>query len=181
MLNILLLQIKCNNRRILRQIQQAVSQIFPDFSCSIGSESGFLLNGCFNLNREQYDASILLQNAAGQLKSVSADYFLGVTEVDLFVPDLNYVFGLASQSLRVGVISLNRLKPESLDEESDAQLYVDRAVKEAIHELGHIFGLPHDRDPDCVMFFSNSIADTDRKNKWFCSSCQAGLKHTLHR
>lgn len=179
--DIQLLPIRCEDRQILRKIQQAVSQTFPRFSCSVGSESGSLLNGCLNSNRNQYNASILLQNFANTVESsLSADYFLGVTDADLYVPELNYVFGLASPSIRAGVISLNRLKPEYFGGRPDAALYVDRAVKEAVHELGHVFGLSHDRNPDCVMFFSNSIADTDRKSSEFCSLCRASLENTLH-
>ncbi len=179
--DIQLLPIRCKDRQILSKIQQAVSQTFPSFSCSIGSESGSLLNGCFDSNRNQYDASILLQNIANSIElSLLADYFLGVAGVDLYVPELNYVFGLANPSIRAGVISLDRLRPEYFGGRPDAALYVDRAVKEAVHELGHVFGLSHDRNPDCVMFFSNSIGDTDRKSGEFCSLCRASLENTLH-
>lgn len=44
-------------------------------------------------------------------------------------------------------------------------------MKEAVHELGHTFGLVHCIDPKCVMFFSNSLADTDNKNTKFCKKC----------
>ncbi|MCL4436740.1 MAG: archaemetzincin family Zn-dependent metalloprotease [Thaumarchaeota archaeon] len=179
--DILLLPIHCKDRLILRNIQQAVSQTFPGFSCHIGPESGSLLNYCFDSKRSQYNASILLQNIASQLESpLSADYFLGVADADLYVPELNYVFGLANPQVRAGVISLYRLKPEYFGGAPDTVLYIDRVVKEAIHELGHVFGLPHDRNPDCVMFFSNSIVDTDRKSSKFCSSCRASLENTLH-
>jgi len=50
-----------------------------------------------------------------------------------------------------------------------------RAVKEAVHELGHTFGLDHCSDPRCVMHFSNMLADTDRKGREFCPSCRARL------
>jgi archaemetzincin len=48
-------------------------------------------------------------------------------------------------------------------------------VKEAVHELGHMFGLDHCSDLRCVMHFSNSLADTDRKGRDFCPSCRARL------
>jgi predicted Zn-dependent protease len=80
---ILLLPIDCKDDLILRRIQQAVSKIFPSLVCSIGPESRFLLYGCFNLYRQQYDASILLQKAADQLEFLAVDYFLGVTEADI--------------------------------------------------------------------------------------------------
>jgi archaemetzincin len=42
-----------------------------------------------------------------------------------------------------------------------------------VHELGHVFGLEHCPDPECVMHFSNSLLDTDRKSTSFCSQCRA--------
>ncbi|TLX91314.1 MAG: hypothetical protein E6K97_02920 [Thaumarchaeota archaeon] len=38
-------------------------------------------------------------------------------------------------------------------------------VKECVHELGHIFGFVHCPNIECVMYFSNSLSDTDIKGK----------------
>jgi len=100
---------------------------------------------------------------------------LGVTDEDLFAPGLNFIFGQASD--RVAVISTRRLKTAE-DMEGCNTLLEIRMVKEAVHELGHTFGLGHCADPFCVMHFSNSIKDTDLKNEWFCRNCsaKAGVK-----
>ena len=44
------------------------------------------------------------------------------------------------------------------------------------HELGHTQGLGHRADTGCVMAFSNSLVDTDRKGKSFCSCCTQRLR-----
>jgi len=117
---------------------------------------------------------------------------LGITQVDLYTPGLNFVFGQADMSERVAVISLCRLRPfrailraapqgrsngrtEFWGRPHNEPLLLERAVKEAVHELGHTFGLPHCPNPSCVMHFSNSLADTDRKGKQFCPSCKRKL------
>ncbi len=45
-------------------------------------------------------------------------------------------------------------------------------VKEAVHDLGHTCGLGHCRNPRCVMFFSNTLGDTDVKGPGFCAACR---------
>jgi len=37
---------------------------------------------------------------------------------------------------------------------------MQRVIKEAVHELGHAFGLTHCENSKCVMHFSNSLQDT---------------------
>ena len=75
----------------------------------------------------------------------------------------------------LAVISLARLYPEFYGQPRDPGLFKARAVKEAVHELGHLLGLGHCPDPACVMAFSNSLADTDRKGPGFCAPCRECL------
>jgi archaemetzincin len=39
----------------------------------------------------------------------------------------------------------------------DTSHFGQRLVKEAVHELGHAFGLNHCENIECVMHFSNSL------------------------
>jgi archaemetzincin len=104
---------------------------------------------------------------------------LGVTEVDLYVPGLNFVFGLARQGGRCCVVSVARLRPAFYGLPHDEVVFRSRVVKEAVHELGHTFCLSHCPNPQCVMHFSNCLADTDRKSEGFCPKCRRALDECL--
>ena len=125
-------------------------------------------------DREQYRASLIVDKLT-EGRDGKGEKVLGVTGEDLFEQGLNYVFGEASPVDGTAVISLCRLKQEFNGELPDTGLLIDRAVKEAVHELGHTFGLEHCSNIHCVMHFSNCLADTDIKNSTFCSKCHPKL------
>jgi archaemetzincin len=100
---------------------------------------------------------------------------LGITDVDLFTAGLNFIFGQAFIGGRECLISLARLRPSFYGQPDDADLFRERVIKEAVHELGHTFGLSHCGDPQCVMMFSNSLTDTDRKSSTFCLNCESSI------
>ncbi len=130
----------------------------------------------FNPARRQFSGEVLLE--------ILADYpseclILGVTEVDLYAGDLNFIFGIAQISGKACVISLHRLKPEFYGEPPNEELLMERAIKEALHELGHVLGMHHCRNKLCVMSFSNSIYEVDFKSQKFCPKHMKILKRIL--
>lgn len=124
----------------------------------------------WNQRRGQHLASLLL----AELPSLPrlGDRALGVVDVDLFAPGLNFVFGEADITGKRALISLQRLRQAFYGLPQDENLFRERAFKEAVHELGHTYGLGHCTDFTCVMHFSNSLRDTDLKGWNFCPICQ---------
>ncbi len=111
-------------------------------------------------------------------KSTEGDRVLAITNVELCDPELGLtlVFGHADIRGRWAVISLSQFGGDG-----QAKL-IERAVKTAVHELGHTLGLGHhDANPKCVMFFSEKLADTDRKGRAFCPECSELANPTLSR
>ncbi|MEJ2253213.1 MAG: archaemetzincin family Zn-dependent metalloprotease [Nitrospirota bacterium] len=125
----------------------------------------------YDPRRLQHNATALLERLARE-RSAGADRVLGVTEADLYAAGLNFVFGQADVRSGAAVISLARLRPEFYGEPHEEGLFRLRALKEAVHEVGHTLGLGHCKSPRCVMHFSNSLADTDRKGEGFCPRCR---------
>jgi archaemetzincin len=121
----------------------------------------------FDARRGQFHADALL----GLALSVRGERVLAVTNVDLYAGDLNFVFGIAQPNGEACVISLFRLHLGA-----DEERFRGRALKEAMHELGHTFGLGHCADPGCVMWFSNTLEETDRKGAAYCLRCAKTLR-----
>jgi archaemetzincin len=127
----------------------------------------------FSPDRKQYLSDIFLENLK-PYKQAHA-YVLGITDVNLYTQGLNFVFGQADVSGGVSIISLNLLRQENYGLPANTGLLIERAQKEAVHELGHNLGMGHCEDGTCVMHFSNSLIDTDVKKPYFCSRCQPKL------
>jgi archaemetzincin len=116
-----------------------------------------------NATRRQHDAARILSWLTRQ-RPDDAVVYAAITESDLYVPDLNFVFGLGSLGERVGVFSTRRFGdayPEKLR----------RNLQLVAHELGHIFSMQHCVYYACTMNGSNSLAETDRQPLHLCPVC----------
>ena len=69
-----------------------------------------------------------------------------------------FVFGQASLESRVGIWSLYRL-----DDQADFDRFLERALKIAVHEVGHMFSIRHCTRYECVMSGTNHLGETDRR------------------
>ncbi len=123
----------------------------------------------WNSKRNQYLADTILN---GIPDPQPGDRSLGIVDVDLYALGLNYVFGEADLKSRKAVISLIRLRQEYYSLSVDNNLFQERMIKEAVHEIGHTYGIKHCPNSRCVMHFSNSLQDTDIKKGTFCPICQ---------
>jgi archaemetzincin len=156
---------------ILENLSRPLAEAFGQ-NTRVGD--GFkLTESSWNRSRGQYLAYMLL---AGLPTPATEDRVLGVVDVDIFAPGLNFVFGEADITGRRAIISLRRLRQEFYGLPKDENIFQERTVKEAVHELGHTYGLKHCPNPACVMHFSNRLEDTDLKDRKFCPACKVRLK-----
>jgi archaemetzincin len=119
--------------------------------------------------RNQHYSTAILQ--AMQPLARPGARLLAVTSVDLYVPVLTFVFGEAQLSGSCAVVSLHRLREEFYGLPAREELMRERLVKEAVHELGHTFGLRHCDDWRCVMTSSHAVERLDVKGAEFCFLC----------
>lgn len=128
------------------------------------------LDFAYDPSRGQYHATVLLRELTNR-KMSHTGRLLAVTEVDLFIPVLTFVFGEAELGGRNAVISTFRLRNEFYGLAGDDARLHERLAKEAIHELGHTFGLVHCPQPDCVMRSSTYVEEIDLKSERYCLDC----------
>jgi len=152
---------------IMEELREKVGGIFH---CPVEIKAGFSdLTQTYNAERKQYLSSNMLASLG---KAEREERVVGIADVDLYVPRLNFVFGEADIVSGAAIVSLYRLRQEYYGLAPDEALFLERATKEIVHELGHTFGLGHCPNSKCVMHFSNSLADTDLKGASCCGSCR---------
>jgi archaemetzincin len=119
--------------------------------------------------RGQYHSTAILE----RMVSINGPRgrLLGVTAVDLFVPIFTFVFGAAQVGGNCALASFYRLSEQHYGLPPDEAKLRERLVKEAVHELGHTFGLRHCDDWRCVMTSSHSVERVDVKSAEFCAEC----------
>jgi len=124
----------------------------------------------FNKDRNQYHCNAIMRRLSALIEP-GQQFALGLTDVDLFVPDLPFVFGEADRESRAGLVSIFRFRqgPEG------PNALKRRAQVETVHQAGHLMGLSYCEDARCVMFLAATPQDVDRKNASLCNLCRNEL------
>jgi len=125
-------------------------------------------SSAWDARRGQYETGRILKWL--EARHDGAAKVLGLTDVDLFIPILTFVFGEAQLGGRAAVVSTARLAPG--DGARASRLLAERLRKEALHELGHAYGLVHCGNPGCVMGRSPGVTEIDGKGTSFCTDCR---------
>ena len=153
---------------LLEQLAATLARTFRT-PCQIRPET-LDLSFALDAARGQYYSTAILQRLE---RSGDPDArILGVTAFDLYVPVLTFVFGEAQLDGTCAVVSTARLKEEFYGLPASQELLRGRLVKEAVHELGHTFGLRHCADWRCVMTSSHAVERLDIKSADFCPACR---------
>jgi archaemetzincin len=166
------------DQALLSALVAEIGRVFP-LESRIGTSEKLPLSA-LDAERGQYHSTRILEHLAGSERR-DAFRLLGVTSVDLFTPILAYVFGEAMLPGRAALVSTFRLADASTERDpvSKRSLFVDRVLKEGVHELGHTFGLTHCQDSACAMAASLDTTHIDAKSTRLCYYCQILLEDGL--
>jgi archaemetzincin len=152
---------------LLEHLAAALARAFRT-RCQIRPEL-FDVSFAWDAKRQQHYSTAVLQRL--ERASDPDVRVLGVTACDLFVPVLTFVFGEAQLEGNCAVVSFARLQEEVYGMPARPELLRERLLKEAVHELGHTFGLRHCGDWECVMTSSHAVERLDVKSSAFCAKC----------
>jgi archaemetzincin len=130
--------------------------------------------------RKQIDAQVQLDHLeVYKHQHRISDPILLVVSQDLFNPGHSSLFGLARESTGVAVISTARLANEYYGLDADDNDLIDRLVKEGAHEVGHLLGLAHCPNRECIMFCPDTLDELNGKKRCFCEACQKLIEERL--
>lgn len=156
--------------------REASSGLRTVFDCEVTiSDQQPLPEPAYDPGRDQYRAEAFIELAS---REGTGDKNLAVTTKDLYYRRRNYVFGLAYLDGAGSVVSTARLQTSSdggFSELDPQEVFADRVRKEIVHEVGHTLGLEHCDNSRCVMSFSPTVHDVDRKEMTLCGTCQRTL------
>ena len=168
--------IKTDHGPWIEDLEKCVFSIFG-YHTKVGTLN-IDLEKTFDQTRQQYNSSQILLQIISR-PPADAVKVLCVVNVDLFIPILTFVFGEAQLRGIGSVVSLHRLNNKFYGLSEDRQLLGERLVKEAIHEIGHNFGLIHCSNQSCVMKSSTYVEEVDQKSVEMCNRCQETLRELM--
>jgi|SRR5581483_9087824 len=159
-----------------RKVFEAVRDLIgAEFGCPVKEIALPGAEFAFDAGRRQYRSMDVLEMLAREVPE-DGWKLLALTERDLFVPVLTFVFGQAQLAGRLAVVSLARLRQEFYGLPPNAELLLDRAAKEVLHEAGHTFGLVHCAERTCAMSLATNVRHIDEKRAGWCPACAAHVR-----
>ncbi|HYG99115.1 MAG TPA: archaemetzincin family Zn-dependent metalloprotease [Terriglobales bacterium] len=165
-----LLPIGAVDRRLLENLRSSLSRQ-SRVPCEI-LPAGLSPDFAYHAERQQYHSSEIL----ARMQEFVGDgcwRLLAVTDADLYIPILTFVFGEAQLGGKCALVSTHRLRQEFYGLPPDRDLLMERLLKESVHELGHTVELTHCDDYRCVMAASHAVEWIDLKDSTFCPECEA--------
>lgn len=172
-MKIFIAPVKFSNKTLLNDVLHHLKQ-----SSEFQTEEIFLdinISGLYSHERKQYYSTGFIEQAIKLTEKYDGKILI-LTEVDLYVPVLTFLFGEAQLGGKHSLVSVCRLHEEFYSGQGNYNILLERTLKEIHHELGHNFGLKHCTDWDCVMHSSNGIEEVDIKGNYFCGECIKSIK-----
>lgn len=157
-------------------LQNLIKELSKRFSSNIQVIDVKLnMDDFFSIERKQYFSTQIIAEMMKLTNHYNGKVML-ITDVDIFVPALTFIFGEAQLNGKHSILSVCRLHEIFYSGIANENLLLNRTIKEFLHELGHNYGLRHCIDWDCVMHASHGIEEVDIKGITYCSKCRTKVE-----
>ena len=145
--------------------------------------------GAEDASRRQYRSAAFLAEVRRALPRLAVAKLVGATmtgspvatpkpdatvflsDVDLFTPSTEGVFGELDRAHGAALLSVRRLREAFYRRKADPGKQRSRLVKQILRAIGLIRGRGDCRDPGCAMSTAQVVADIDRKKERYCAPC----------
>ncbi len=172
-MNIYIVPLQFSNKTLLNSILNKLCDLFYPQVELAGLEIDY--KNAYSSERGQYYSTQIIANSI-EITTSQDGKVLILTDFDLYIPALTFVFGEAQLKGKHSIVSVCRLHEEFYTGESNEELLLQRSIKEILHELGHTYGLKHCLDWDCVMHSSLGIEEVDVKGNRYCKNCARSVE-----
>ncbi|MCK8601165.1 hypothetical protein [Desulfoferrobacter suflitae] len=161
----------------------ALRVVAANLQAVLGIEVDFLgphevPENAYQAHRQQFDAGLILKHLSG-CAFPKYPRILALTNLDLCIPILTYVFGEAEMGGRAAVVSGFRLRHNEDGTAVSIDRYYERLAKVALHEVAHTLSLYHCEESLCLMHFSSKVGQLDKLHILFCERCAFMLQTSL--
>lgn len=155
-----------------RHACRSLLEAFP-VRCQVGDPRPLVeVFAYWNHDRRQLDARGTLEHLFTSDRDPQALIELDLTHLDIYEGDKPFVFGLASLTDRVAIVSLARIH-------APTERLEHRLTKLVRHEVAHTLGLHHHNLSGCVMRQDPTLESLDQAPTTPCPVCQPQLTAQL--
>jgi predicted Zn-dependent protease len=128
---------------------------------------------------QQWDANRLLEQVAIRVPPRTNVVFVGITSVDIYGGDSNFLFGTAPIGSGKCLFSYKRYTAAFNEERENQRRFLNRTHKQMLSSVGFALGIPRPTDPRSARSYPNSLQDHDLKGTWLSSECIKGFETAL--
>jgi archaemetzincin len=128
--------------------------------------------GSTNL-QEQIEGNSFIENFIVHNKPKDAVAIIGITEHDLYLPSLNFIYGISNLKNGAGLVSTFRIVDYT------SEVAKDNYRKAVSKQIVNIFSIPNVKDYKCVNNFHNNIEELYLGEFELSPKAQEKLKYTI--
>lgn len=129
----------------------------------------------YNISKKQYFAPTILKKVKISPNS-KLHFAVGLTPVDLYGTDMNFMYGAANRTERIAIVSTHRLRPEYYGNPVSPDIFFGRLLKEITQQLVHCMGGKNCYSRTCVLHSTKNVYEIDSKDSLFCYDCERKIR-----